>query len=190
MKKLKITRKEIETIKRFEFSAPYKLASGEIGRVRIEVTINYTKKEFHFLDGGRFYLEDSQGGAVVTRFKEGSDLDGFFKNMFEIANAFAEKEISRANKFVKDDGVVSFEKIGFETSPRVAAKMRDEIIVFLENKPKQKIEFRFGGYARLSSEFAKELFRGKALEKFLGRIILRQIHVFDQAKMTAAIQES
>jgi hypothetical protein len=190
MKKGKITRKEIETIKRFEFSAPYKLASSEIGRVKTEVTINYTKKEFHFLDGGKFYLEDSNGGPVVARFKEGDDLDGLFKNMFKTANAFAENEISEANKFVKDDGIVSFKKIDFETSPRVAAKMREEIVAFLKNKPKNKIEFHFGGYARFSSEFAKELFKDKALTKFFDRITVRQMHVFDQTIMNTAIQES
>jgi hypothetical protein len=190
MKKVRVTRKEIETIKRFEFSAPYKFASGEIGRVRTEVTINYTKKEFHFLDGGRFYLQNSQGGAVISHFKKGSDLDDLFKNMFEAATAFAQKEISKTNKFIEDGGFVSFEKIGFDTSSKVAAKMRDEIVAFLENNPKQKIELRFGGYARLSSEFAKELFKGKVLEKFLDRIITRQIHVFDQEKISTAIQES
>lgn len=95
MKKLKVTREKIETVSKFKFTAPYVLQDSDVGNVRTELTINYTKKEYHFLDGGRYHLDNSRGHGVVTSFKEGSVLDITFKELFAKAESFAKKELAK-----------------------------------------------------------------------------------------------
>ncbi len=101
MKNLKVTKKEIETKRRFEFTAPYSLGRGDIGKVRTEITINYTTKKFHFLDGGRYYLENSKGSPIIARFKKGDKLDAAFKKLFGVATYFAKGELKKSVIHIK-----------------------------------------------------------------------------------------
>lgn len=185
---MRIIKKEIETVRRFEFSAPYRLKNDDVGRVRTEVTINYAKKTYSFLDSGRYYLESSTGGAVIAKFETGSDLDKLFKELFEAAEVFAEKELRRTYLFISKKGVVSFNDISFDTPVKIANNMRKEVIDFFEKNPKGALEFQFGGFARLSPKFAKELFKGNNLKEYYNKITTRQIHVFDQLIIEEAIK--
>lgn len=67
--------------------------------------------------------------------------------------------------------------------------MQKEIIVFFKKNPTGELELQFGGYARLSTEFANALFEGKKLEEHLGKIATFQIHVFDQQKLGEAAKQ-
>ena len=91
-------------------------------------------------------------------------------------------------KNVQKVSTISFEDVGFQTSIEVAKEMREEIVSFFKENPDGKIELDFGGFSRLSAEFAKELLKGEDIKNNLGRIITRQIHVFDQTRISEALQ--
>lgn len=91
---------------------------------------------------------------------------------------------------IEKTATISFKKINFETSIEVAQTMRDEIVTFFKENPKGKLEFDFGGYARLSSEFANELFKDGALDDFMSKIVTRHIHLFDELKLSEAMEAS
>jgi hypothetical protein len=91
-------------------------------------------------------------------------------------------------KEISPTATISFEKIDFSTPPKKAAEMREEIITFFKKRPTGKLEFRFGGYARWSQEFANELFKNGALEKYMTKITVFGMHVFDQSMMQEALE--
>lgn len=91
-------------------------------------------------------------------------------------------------KKIKKTATVSFSKINSETPTSVARKMQKEIIAFFKKNPKGKLDFQFGGYVRLSSKFAKALFKDNLLEDYLDKIVTRQIHVFDQQTINRALE--
>lgn len=89
----------------------------------------------------------------------------------------------------KNVGTMSFEKINFGTPVNVAEKMHEEIIAFFKKNPNSDLKLQFGGYARLSSEFANALFNGNKLEDHLSKITTWQIHIFDQQKLEEALSQ-
>ncbi len=93
-------------------------------------------------------------------------------------------------KNIEKTAVVSFEKVGFKTPVKVAAEMRRDVLAFFKKNPRGKIEFHFGGYARLSAKFAKELLKNDAdgtLAKYLNQIVVRKMHIFDQQLVQEAL---
>ncbi len=82
--------------------------------------------------------------------------------------------------YLQTEGVVSFDKVDHNTSADVAVNMRSEIVKFLESNPKKKVTLDFGGYTRMSKDFAEALFDKNVMHKYLERIGYRQMHVFDR----------
>lgn len=89
---------------------------------------------------------------------------------------------------VQKVATISFENVDFETSIEVAKEMREEIISFLKENPDRKIELDFGGYARLSLKFAKELCKGKDFKNNLERISTKEMHLFDGTIIAQALE--
>lgn len=83
---------------------------------------------------------------------------------------------------------ILFSHVDHDTSIEVAKSMRDEIVTFFKEHPKGKLELDFGGYARLSEKFARELFQGEDMKNNFKRIATRHIHVFDQIVISEILQ--
>lgn len=92
-------------------------------------------------------------------------------------------------KNVEKFGIVSFKEVGFKTSIEVAKEMKNQISSFFKENPNGFLEFDFGGYARLSKEFAEELFKDETIKKFQGQIRAKGMHIFDITHMNEAFEK-
>jgi hypothetical protein len=83
---------------------------------------------------------------------------------------------------VKKSIEISFDKVDTDSSKDIATEMRQKILDFFKKNPGGIVNLRFGGYARMSNEFAKELFDNQDMADRLDQIVVFGMHVFDQAK--------
>lgn len=92
-------------------------------------------------------------------------------------------------RYVKEGGYVNMDVTSHSSKDvTVATKMRKEIIRFLKKDPNYRVTLEFGGYTRLTQEFANELFKKGEIEKYLDRMSYTQCHVFDQIIVSEALQ--
>ena len=90
---------------------------------------------------------------------------------------------------VKKSATISFVKVDFETPIKVAKEMQNEIIAFFKENPDGEIRFEFGGFARLSSDFANALFEGGLLNEYKGKMTTFGMHIFDGIKLNEAMEQ-
>lgn len=86
-------------------------------------------------------------------------------------------------------GNISFNNIGFNTSVEVAKEMKNDIISFFTEHPDGLIDLDFAANARLSPEFARELFGDKTLKRYITQIRTKQMHDSDRETMMKALND-
>ena len=89
----------------------------------------------------------------------------------------------------KKVATISLKKIDFDTPPEEARGINREILDFFEKNPDGEVKLEFGGYARLSQNFADALFEDNRLKKHLAKISTWGIHVFDEQILSSALQK-